>query len=241
MTDLHTHILPGMDDGARTADESIAMLRMEQEQGVETVVLTPHFYSDQESVENFLLRRQQSYSTLVQALEGLPGHERSALPALQLGAEVAWRSELLEKENLPLLCIGQTKNMLVELPFSPWTDATVKQLYELIVCFGITPVIAHLERYLDRQNPKIVRKLLDLNIPIQISCTVCNSFFARRKAMKLLRGGHSCVMATDCHNCTNRPPDMGRAERFLQRKSGGRLLEEFVRCADELVQTCIWT
>lgn len=236
MTDLHTHILPGMDDGACSVEESITMLRMEQEQGVDAVVLTPHFYSNQETAESFLLRRSQSFSELTRLLEQLPEDERSALPTLYLGAEVAWRSELLEKDELPLLCIGQTKNMLVELPFSPWTDATVKQLYELMVCFGITPIIAHLERYLGSQNPKIVKKLLDLDVPIQISCAAWDGFFERRKAMKLLRSGHSCVIATDCHNCTTRPPDMGGAVRFLKRKAGGTLLEEFVRCADELVQ-----
>jgi protein subunit release factor B len=54
MTDLHTHILPGMDDGSPDVETSIAMLRMEAEQGVHTVVLTPHFYRDRERPEHFL-------------------------------------------------------------------------------------------------------------------------------------------------------------------------------------------
>ena len=236
MTDIHTHILPGMDDGARTVQESISMLRMEWEQGIKTVVLTPHFYSDRESIENFLFRRAQSFSDLTKGMKDLPDSERSSLPALCLGAEVAWRSELLEKEELPLLCIGQTKNMLVELPFRTWTEATVKQLYELMACFGITPIIAHLERYLGSQEPRIVRKLLELDIPIQISSVSMSSFFVRRKAMKLLRTGQNCIIATDCHNCTTRPPKIGAAMDILKRKLSKSQLEELVCCGNELIE-----
>ena len=57
MTDLHTHILPGMDDGARSAEESIHLLRLEWEQGVRRVALTPHFYPQREGLEEFLHRR----------------------------------------------------------------------------------------------------------------------------------------------------------------------------------------
>ena len=54
MIDIHTHILPGMDDGASTPEESLAMLRMQREQGVDTVFLTPHFHRDRENPEHFL-------------------------------------------------------------------------------------------------------------------------------------------------------------------------------------------
>ena len=55
MTDAHTHILPAMDDGAKDLGTSLAMLRASREQGVDTVVLTPHYYPQKESVESFLL------------------------------------------------------------------------------------------------------------------------------------------------------------------------------------------
>ena len=69
MTDLHTHILPGIDDGARSVEESLAMLRMERGQGVDTVVLTPHFYRDRENPKRFLRRRKESAAALAQASE----------------------------------------------------------------------------------------------------------------------------------------------------------------------------
>jgi len=58
LTDLHTHILPGMDDGARNVAMSLAMLEAERAQGVDTVVLTPHFYREREDAERFLQRRE---------------------------------------------------------------------------------------------------------------------------------------------------------------------------------------
>ena len=89
MTDLHTHILPGMDDGAPDVETSLAMLREEARQGVDTVVLTPHFYRDRERPEHFLARRARAADRLNSAIQALPGEERRAMPRLILGAEVA--------------------------------------------------------------------------------------------------------------------------------------------------------
>ena len=88
MTDLHTHILPGMDDGARNVQESLDLLRMEWEQGVHTVVLTPHLYRDRENLSHFLHRRERAVEELEWALDGLPVQARENLPQLILGAEV---------------------------------------------------------------------------------------------------------------------------------------------------------
>lgn len=57
MIDFHTHILPGLDDGAKTLDESIQLLKMEEEQGVDTIVFTPHYYHEREDLKSFLQRR----------------------------------------------------------------------------------------------------------------------------------------------------------------------------------------
>ena len=220
MTDIHTHILPGMDDGAVTPQDSLSMLRMEYEQGVRSVVLTPHFYPKRESVDCFLARRDAAYERLMQAIGQLPEAERGNIPELHLGAEVAWQSDLLEQDDLRPLCLGRSKNMLVELPFTPWNSALIRQLYELIACFGITPVIAHLERYLDAQSPKLVRKLLDLDIPVQISGAMFDHFWTRRKALKLLRSGRAQLVASDCHDCTDRPPNMRPAMTGVERRLG---------------------
>ena len=70
----------------------------------------------------------------------------------------------LHTHILPELCIGETKNMLIELPFTPWNDRMIHQLYEFFGGTGITPVIAHLERYLKIQRPEHIREVLELGV-----------------------------------------------------------------------------
>ena len=81
--DFHSHILPCVDDGSHSVEESLQMLRMEAEQGVTHVVLTPHFYAKHDSPERFLQRRAAAWETLQAAMAGEEG-----LPQITLCAEV---------------------------------------------------------------------------------------------------------------------------------------------------------
>lgn len=234
MTDLHTHILPGIDDGAKTVQESLAMLRMEREQGVDTVVLTPHFYRDRENPKHFLKRREAAMFTLGKAVLTLTEEERSALPRLLIGAEVAWAPNLADWEELPELCIGNTDNLLLEMPFTPWTDRMIDQIYDMMSRTGITPVIAHLERYWKMQRPEHIREVLELGVPVQISADVLLHFISRGGAMKLLKSKQAHLLASDCHNCTTRRPDLKAALDVVRQKLGGYRVETLIRCADEL-------
>lgn len=238
MTDLHTHILPGIDDGARDVQMSISMLRMEREQGVDTVVLTPHFYSDRETVDQFLTRRSASFAQLQSALEQLPAQERESLPRLVLGAEVAWRSDVVECERLRELCIGQTDNLLLELPFTPWSEWLFDQIYDLMGCAGVTPVIAHLDRYLGIQRPKYIEEVLELSVPIQISAEILFHPFARGKALKMLRRNQAHLLVTDCHDTNDRAPNLQKGMEIVRRKLGEQCARELIRCANELAGEC---
>ena len=80
--DFHTHILPGMDDGAENESVSLQMLEMLKGQGIEIAVLTPHYYRDKNTVEEFLERRNASYNRLLQAAEN------KDIPEIMTGAEV---------------------------------------------------------------------------------------------------------------------------------------------------------
>ena len=234
MTDLHTHILPGMDDGAKTVEDSLAMLRMEYDQGVDTVVLTPHFYRDRENPKHFLHRRRESAMVLARRVLELPEQERSRLPQMLLGAEVAWWPGLGDWEELPELCIGETKNMLIELPFAPWNDRMIHQLYEFFGGTGITPVIAHLERYLKIQRPEHIREVLELGVPVQVSAEILLHPMVRGGAMKLLRQNQAHLVASDCHDCTKRPPNVAAAMAVLRKKLGADSVNQLIRRGDEL-------
>lgn len=230
MIDLHTHILPGMDDGAQSPEESIAMLRLQKEQGVSTVALTPHFYRNREQPEDFFLRRE---ACMQQLLEALP--EGEPLPELILGAEVTWMPNLCDWEELPQLCIGNTNNMLLELPVTPWTDSLVNQLYDLMGRTGITPILAHLERYLYIQRPEMVEAVLSLDLPVQLSSETLLHTMTRGGALRLLKKGQVHLLASDCHDLKWRAPTLGYAMEVVRKKLGDHKAEELCLCARELV------
>ena len=239
MTDLHTHILPGIDDGARTVDDSLALLRMERGQGVDTVVLTPHFYRDRENPKRFLRRRQESAAALARRILEMSEREQEEIPRMLLGAEVAWWPNLCDCEELPGMCIGDTRNLLLELPFTPWNDQMIYQLYELFGRTGITPVIAHLERYLKIQRPEYIREVLRLGVPVQVSADILLHPLARSGAMKLLRQDQAHVVASDCHDGTNRVPNLAAAMHLLRKKLGDSPVETLIRRADELSRATV--
>ena len=234
MTDLHTHILPGMDDGAKTPEESLQMLRMERDQGVDTVVLTPHFYRDRERPEQFLARRRASAEALRDALMALPEEEIRTMPRLILGAEVAWVPNLPDMPELYRMCMGRSKCLLLELPFSAWSDPLFRQLRELMDRTGITPVIAHVERYLSYQKPERVRELLDLDVLVQVSAAPLLHPLRRGKVLGLLRERHAQFVASARHDTVSRPPDLGPAAEVLARKLGEKQWKEHIRWADDL-------
>lgn len=220
MTDLHTHILPGMDDGARDVDASLELLRLETAQGVDTVVLTPHFYRRREDPVHFLTRRAKAAETLFAAIAALPQEERDMLPQLVLGAEVAWAPSLAEWPELPQLCLGQSSSFLLELPSHPWTDQLIDQLYDLPGQTGLTPVIAHIERYLKDQKPQHLEAVFALGVPVQISAEPLLHLLQRSTVLGLLRKNRAQLIASDTHNSTSRPPNLGDALAVVRKKLG---------------------
>jgi len=232
MTDLHTHILPGVDDGAQTVEDSLAMLRVQYENGVDTVVLTPHFYPDREDPTAFLRRRQAGWEQLSQAISDLPRQDQETLPKLILGAEVAYVPGLQTMEQLQSLCIGSTKNMLLELPFYPWDTGLIHQLYDFLGRVGSTPILAHIERYFLCQKKKMLEEVLDLGLPVQVGTDTVSQAFS--PGLKLLKQGKGHLLASDCHNIHVRTPNLGQAMRIAEKKLGKERCEELIEMADQL-------
>ena len=220
MVDLHTHILPGMDDGAKDVDMSLAMLRMEQEQGIDTVVLTPHFYRDKETPEHFLARRQTAFTKLQNAIE----NQEQKVPELFLGAEIAWVPHMSEWEELPQLCIGESRYFLLELPFSAWKSEMFQDIYDVLFEREIVPIFAHLERYLKIQKKDHIREILEMGTPVQVSSAPCLHFGDRRQVLNMLKKGQAQLMASDCHNLTTRPPNLRLGLDVVAKKLGAEMV-----------------
>ncbi|MBP3634633.1 MAG: hypothetical protein J6J43_08695 [Oscillospiraceae bacterium] len=218
MTDLHTHILPGVDDGAKTVQDSLDLLRAQREQGVDRVVLTPHYYPDREPFEVFLQRREQAWQQLNAAVRALPQEERSSMPAMVLGAEVAYVPGLEAMADLRRLCIGNTRNLLLELPFFAWSAQMIRQLYAFLEKGGVTPILAHIERYIPCQPRKLFQEILDLGLPVQVGTDMLHGMFS--PAMKLLKQGRGHLIASDCHDLLSRRPNLGDAYELAEKKLG---------------------
>ena len=146
MTDLHCHILPGMDDGAKDTAVSLELLRREYEDGVRNIAFTSHFNSERTTVEAFTEKRQTAFEQLTAALEGQPMQFD-----FKLGAEVFFSPGLCELDTRAL-CMGDTAYLLLEFPTTHKPHFIRQTLYNLQQQ-GIVPLIAHIERYPPCWNP----------------------------------------------------------------------------------------
>lgn len=225
MIDLHTHILPGMDDGAPDMETALQMLSMEAEQGIDTVALTPHYYRSKEKPAEFLARRAEAMKALRAEATG---------PKLILGAEVAYAPGMAEWPELEELCYEGTKILLIEPPMAPWNDDLFTQLYQIEGRRGITPMIAHVERYLSLQDKKTIHRLFGMDLPLQISAVGMQCILGRRKLINLLVD-HGALLISDCHDTQFRPPNLAEATKRLERRVGKGLAAQILKNADEIL------
>lgn len=231
MLDIHTHILPGIDDGSRSVEESIAMLGKLAEQGVDTVIATPHFYIDRMNTAGFLEQRAKATEFL---LEGLRQVEKR--PHIAIGAEVEFYNELYSLDILDKLCLGETKYILVEMPFARWSDYTYQALSRLFFDRNVIPVIAHIERYIDLQKDDVVDRLIEANALIQVNGSFVISKSTRRRALNMIKNGMVCYIGSDCHNLTSRPPNIKDAYEIIRKKLGGEELDTFEYWEERLLE-----
>ncbi|MBQ8291751.1 MAG: hypothetical protein IJX88_04490 [Clostridia bacterium] len=203
MIDFHTHILPAMDDGAKNQDEAVKLLSLEKEEGVDTVLLTPHYYAKKRSVEQFLEYRSAAFEKI-----------KNEIPAgidVRLGAEVHMTgiNDLSDEELIPLAIEG-TKCVLMEFPFLvKWSENLFDRVRTFAEETGYTPVIAHVERYnqvLD--NPAILYPLLDAGCLLQVNTRAFIRKSTRRFAFAMLKKNMLHCIGSDAHNIQKRVPDI---------------------------------
>ncbi len=221
MIDWHCHILPGMDDGSRDTDESFALLKMLSEQEIDTAIATPHFYANNESVHDFIERRQKAYKNLMCFVA-------DEMPRILLGAEVRYYSGIGKLPELDRLCIEGSKLLLVEMPMEKWTEYTVRELIEISNARGVKLILAHIERYLPLQSREVWRGLYEAGIMMQVNASFFAEFATRRKALAALGKGEIHMIGSDCHSIKYRPPHLDRAYEIIRKKSGDEFVNHFV-------------
>lgn len=221
IVDIHSHILPGIDDGSACVEESISMLLEESRQGITHVTATPHFYANHDTPENFLSRRYRAEAKLRREMEKYDG-----LPELTVGAEVYFFRGMSESELLPQLTICGGDYIMIEMPPSPWTQEMYRELAGIWEKQGIIPIVAHVDRYISPlRTYGIPRNLNQMRVLVQANA----GFFLNRStsvlAMKMLQADQIQLLGSDCHNMTSRKPNLGPARQRIEKKLGQDVLE----------------
>ena len=235
--DIHTHILPHNDDGSSSSGESIEMLRALYLQGATRIVLTPHFKAKGDEPDRFFKRRSATTGRLLEKInDQLQSGELTAdsTPEIYLGAEVAFFNAMSNVEELGGMCISGTKHLLVEMPFDRWTVAMLDELQELQRKQGITPIIAHIDRYFGCFNDTMLDRMIENGIKIQINADAFLSFWYRRRALELLTSGKVHFIGSDAHNMGKRAPCLGEAVQEIERRIGAEALNVVIENGDKL-------
>ncbi len=211
MIDFHTHILPQIDDGSKSRDMTAQMLTLERQQGVTTVVATPHFYANREAPEDFLARRQTSVAQMPE------------IPGIQVlcGAEVAYFHSIGSSDAVIPLAIQGTRLLLVEMPFEAWSQRMVNNICSIPVQLGLVPVLAHVDRYLRREQlPRFLDTLAQAGVFFQCNAEALTRFSSRGKVLKLMERGYIHFLGSDCHNLDTRKPNLFLARQVIEKKLG---------------------
>lgn len=221
MIDIHCHLLPAVDDGPRTMADAVQMARLAREDGIDTIVVTPH-----QRHENW---PNEDRDRLIAAFDEL----REAVgdtPRLLLGAEVAVDSELLDDLAAPrnrayILPLAGTRHLLIEFPWVKTATDPRSLVHELLL-MDYVPIVAHPERisWL-ASDPATMRALVDRGALVQITAMSVTGAFGRRAQAacdRLLEEGLVHFVASDAHGATSRPPAIAAAFARIAERHGER-------------------
>lgn len=198
--DFHSHILPGVDDGAKNVRESSAMLDILASQGVKRVVATPHFRAHRDTVEGFLSRRSDAKKLLDE------NSDKGNM--VYLGAEVAIERGVSEIENISALAYEGTDYILLEFPYRPFSNWMMDEIEYIAYDKGLTPVIAHIDRYGEFFTSADYGRVFSMQ---KVIFQVNNEAFLSRKSRgivkTLIKNELPFVLGSDTHNLENRKPN----------------------------------
>lgn len=214
-TDVHCHILPQVDDGSQSMDETMEMLRIASQSGITSMIVTPHYKRGRVGTPRDEIGR------LLQAVRERAEEEQISI-RLYPGTEIYYNSSLEEKlENGWISRMNDTDFILVE--FSPMESFPyIRNAIDDIFSMGYRPIIAHVERYgCMLGKPENVRIIHEMGCLVQVNAgSVAGNygFKAKHFIQKLLREHLIEFVGTDAHNASGRPPEMAKCADLIYRK-----------------------
>lgn len=214
--DIHCHILPGVDDGAPDLEQALALIDMAWKDGTTALVLTPHH------------RRpfHNSPEQLRAVFDHLRAHTACLYPEMELylGSEAAWERGLPEElSHEKVLTLGGTGYVLLEFRTSASRARVINGTLEVLNS-GFTPIIAHAEQCdIFCEDSALVEEVIGYGARIQLDADSVMGRHGRRikgACHRMLQCGQAHFIASDAHDCTERPPLLGACFQYVCKKYG---------------------
>ena len=213
MFDIHSHFLPKLDDGSKSVEESVTMLKESYRQGVTDIAATPHFYPSVHNPKQWFVARDHSVRRLIPYLT-------EDMPDIWLGAEVHYYDGIYRSEEILDFRIEDTELLLLEMPETKWTSRMQDIILKLNDRKGIKVMLAHIERYFRFQDTDTWNYLRENGILMQVSAEYFIRLMSRRKAINMFKNGDIDMIGSDCHNMESRPPNFGTAVSIIEKHLG---------------------
>ncbi len=225
MIDLHTHILPNIDDGARDVDTALKMTEALYSQSITKAVCTPHYDPSRTPMEEFVKKRALAFAKL-----------KESRIQLILASETILHEYLFHYCDLSELCIENTRYLLLELPYLMKFDRKVfEAINRLIDYYNIIPIIAHIERYPSIRQ-KQINKLQQMGCMLQLNTGTILNKKTRKKALRYIKREYIKIIGSDCHDMERRPPSMREALELIDYQLGASYCERLEDYAEGIVK-----
>jgi len=219
MIDFHSHILPGVDDGAGSVEEALSMLRKAYDDGIDTVVSTSHIYIESESdIDDFLYARKSAYDKLMQAIV----NTSDKYPKIKLGCEVHLKKNIDEMKKLTELAIEGTDYILLEMPYYSWKPELYELVYNISV-MGVKPIMAHIERFLKYRHE--FHNLKSVGAVFQVNADPFLHKSMRKELLDLFYNGYVHILGSDMHNMEDRVNNLKEAYEIIEKYYGSAFSE----------------
>jgi len=233
MIDIHTHILPAIDDGAPDIEAALDMARMAVADGIHQMIATPH-NSDWEEKE----QREGMFERLHRLQVAV--EDANIALKLYLGSEIHITPDVAQRIKLGhSLPLNGSRYILLELPFFVFPPYLDQVLFELAL-EGVVPILAHAERYSAVQEKiALIPPLVERGVLVQVTSGSLGGTFgkeAKRTAITLLQRKLAHIIASDAHNIDHRPPLLSEAVTVAAEYVGR---EQAVRMVTEIPQAVL--
>lgn len=232
--DIHSHILPAVDDGAADLKEAIRILKLMQQQGITHVLATPHFYPTDDNIDDFKTAVDSAFELLKKEAK------KRKLPKIYLGCEMLYFEGIGHSKSLSGLCLNNSDVLLLEITDECIDDELFKNILEIRNNLGLTPIIAHVERYfMAKKYRRFLKFLGKERIMVQINASSVLIPAYKRTIKKLLKSRIFCVLGTDSHSVEGRPPMLDKALESVVQKYGESYKNKLIKNANLLFEKIV--